>query len=415
MNKVLVIILTLLLWAFASWFYYSQATGGAFCRSLPSFSYVAKDLSLKAPETFSFARSGTTPTIPGETKSRLTELGKYLKSNDKATVNVTGFYSGQEKNSSKFKNLGLARAEAIKNVLLGHGCKAEQVRVAEKLIKEDASQADDIFISDRVYGGIVAPGAALAAVKAPPAVAPAVGFSVSGEGQRFGTKENFLFPMGSDVPVIPATTEKELGKLAAYQKTDAGNVVELTGQYARTEKNKTKYENLGIARAAKIRENLVKKGVPQDQVILKSKMIDAGKFNADNKLLGGVLGKIIKVKASDTGADIFKPRNVYFETNSYTMRMDLELKQFLENAKAYLAKNPGKKAILTGHTDNQGDAGANMELGRKRAKFIKDYLGAQGVKVGQMSSSSKGETSPIADNKTAKGRAENRRVEILIK
>ncbi len=415
MNKLLVLLATLLLWVFAAWFYHSKATSGAFCKALPGFSYAAKNLSLSAPETFSFARSGIAPSIPVETKSRLQELGAHLKSNDKSTVDVTGFYSSTEKNSTGFKNLGFARADAIKKVLVGYGCKAEQVNTKSSLVKEDSDRAENIFIEDRVYGGILVPGAALVAKAPTPPPAVSSGFSVAGDGSSFTTAGHFLFPRNSELPQVPADVEQKLKDLAAFQRNDSGHVVELTGEYSKAEKNGTKYENLGLARAASVRDRLVKKKVPQDQIILKSKLIDDGRFNKDKKLLGGVTGKIIKIKTTDTGDDIFKPRNVYFETNSYTMRMDLKLKTYLENAKAYLAKNPAKKAYLTGHTDDQGEAAANQELGRKRAKFIKDYLGKQGVKIAQMSSSSKGETKPIADNKTAKGRAENRRVEILIK
>lgn len=70
--------------------------------------------------------------------------------------------------------------------------------------------------------------------------------------------------------------------------------------------------------------------------------------------------------------------------------------------------------IAVGHTDSVGTDAYNMKLGARRAEAVKAFLISQGVEKNRVYTDSKGERQPIADNKTAAGRAKNRRVEIEI-
>jgi outer membrane protein OmpA-like peptidoglycan-associated protein len=79
-----------------------------------------------------------------------------------------------------------------------------------------------------------------------------------------------------------------------------------------------------------------------------------------------------------------------------------------------LKAKPEWKVKLSGHTDNTGSAALNMELSRKRATAVKDYLVGQGVDADKIITEWFGPDRPIADNKTAAGRQKNRRVEMKI-
>jgi len=68
------------------------------------------------------------------------------------------------------------------------------------------------------------------------------------------------------------------------------------------------------------------------------------------------------------------------------------------------------KVQVAGHTDNTGSAAYNLKLSDKRAKSVMDYLISKGVPASQLSEKGYGLTEPIGDNKTAEGRAQNRRV-----
>jgi outer membrane protein OmpA-like peptidoglycan-associated protein len=69
---------------------------------------------------------------------------------------------------------------------------------------------------------------------------------------------------------------------------------------------------------------------------------------------------------------------------------------------------------IVGHTDDVGDDKYNMDLSIKRAKAVRDYLVQTGLDSSNVTIKGMGESKPIASNNTAQGRAENRRVEILI-
>jgi outer membrane protein OmpA-like peptidoglycan-associated protein len=77
-------------------------------------------------------------------------------------------------------------------------------------------------------------------------------------------------------------------------------------------------------------------------------------------------------------------------------------------------ENGSLKVKVIGHTSSDGDDKANMELSKKRAAAVKDLLTTEfGVDAARLETEGKGETQPIADNKTKEGKAANRRVEFI--
>jgi OOP family OmpA-OmpF porin len=70
--------------------------------------------------------------------------------------------------------------------------------------------------------------------------------------------------------------------------------------------------------------------------------------------------------------------------------------------------------IVVGHTDSVGSDKYNLDLGMRRAEAVKRYLTSQGVEASRVYTDSKGENQPIASNKTAQGRSENRRVVVEV-
>ena len=70
--------------------------------------------------------------------------------------------------------------------------------------------------------------------------------------------------------------------------------------------------------------------------------------------------------------------------------------------------------IAVGHTDSVGTDAYNLKLGQRRADAVKAYLVSQGVPANRIYTDSKGESQPVADNRTREGRAKNRRVEIEV-
>lgn len=81
---------------------------------------------------------------------------------------------------------------------------------------------------------------------------------------------------------------------------------------------------------------------------------------------------------------------------------------------AEILKKKKVRVRIEGHTDDIGEAAFNQLLSEKRAESIKNYLVLKGLDPNRFQTVGYGESKPIADNKTEKGRAQNRRVEFLI-
>jgi OmpA-OmpF porin, OOP family len=86
----------------------------------------------------------------------------------------------------------------------------------------------------------------------------------------------------------------------------------------------------------------------------------------------------------------------------------------LDEVARALAENPSVRVRVEGHTDSQGGARTNLRLSRARAAAVRRYLIAHGIDKNRIVSQGYGEEKPIADNRTAAGRAQNRRVEFVI-
>ncbi|MEE9388474.1 MAG: OmpA family protein [Paracoccaceae bacterium] len=107
------------------------------------------------------------------------------------------------------------------------------------------------------------------------------------------------------------------------------------------------------------------------------------------------------------------PQDILFSVDSST------LQNTLRSDLAALANNiqrfPGSTIIVAGHTDNTGAASYNQELSSRRANAVAAVLVSNGVSRSRIRSVGQGEDQPIASNLTSAGRAQNRRVEIVIR
>ncbi len=99
---------------------------------------------------------------------------------------------------------------------------------------------------------------------------------------------------------------------------------------------------------------------------------------------------------------------VNFEVNSATLTADS--RTVLDRVADDLRKYPRLKIELQGHTDSTGSDAYNLDLSQRRASSVMKYLMDAGVPASQMTARGYGESEPIADNKTADGKARNRRV-----
>ncbi len=90
-------------------------------------------------------------------------------------------------------------------------------------------------------------------------------------------------------------------------------------------------------------------------------------------------------------------------------------KQSIDDAIAKMKNIDVEIVIATGHTDSIGTDGYNQKLSERRANSVKEYMVSKGVPAAKITTLGKGETQPVATNKTKEGRAKNRRVDIEFK
>ena len=81
---------------------------------------------------------------------------------------------------------------------------------------------------------------------------------------------------------------------------------------------------------------------------------------------------------------------------------------------AYLKSHPERKALVEGHTDSRGSSAHNLELSRQRGTAVEAFFLKNGVDPERLEVRGLGEKSPVATNRTADGRQQNRRVEIVM-
>ncbi len=107
------------------------------------------------------------------------------------------------------------------------------------------------------------------------------------------------------------------------------------------------------------------------------------------------------------------PDDVTFATGSANVTPGLTRE--IQSIAANLVSYPNSNIEVVGHTDNVGAAAMNQDLSERRAYSVSSILIGAGVPSARIVSYGKGLTQPVASNDTAAGRAQNRRVEILIR
>jgi formylglycine-generating enzyme len=101
---------------------------------------------------------------------------------------------------------------------------------------------------------------------------------------------------------------------------------------------------------------------------------------------------------------------IYFDIGK--ARVKPESYPVVDQITKYLKENPTLRIVIEGHTDNTGSDAVNQPLSEKRAESIKAEIVKRGIDAGRVETNGYGASKPVADNKTAEGRTQNRRVTI---
>ena len=124
------------------------------------------------------------------------------------------------------------------------------------------------------------------------------------------------------------------------------------------------------------------------------------------------IAKLAAVKEEERGLVVTLSGGVLFRSAKSTLLPSAQVK--LDQVAKALLSIPARNLIVEGHTDSIGSESYNQGLSQRRADAVRDYLVQKGYPADRIQARGKGEGSPIADNTSPEGRANNRRVEIVI-
>jgi len=213
----------------------------------------------------------------------------------------------------------------------------------------------------------------------------------------------------------------------AVQRAEDARLVTLRAQAAERQRNaqEAKVEAQSQAQQSELEAERAKAAQAQadaerdraeaDAAAAQARATEANKSaedaNAVREKLRNQLNSVLATSESARGL-IVNMSDVLFDTGKYSLKPNTQIS--LAKVAGILQAYPGLKLQVEGYTDSVGGESYNQKLSENRADAVRDFLLAQGVSHDNITSTGYGESSPVADNNTASGRSQNRRVQLVV-
>ena len=235
------------------------------------------------------------------------------------------------------------------------------------------------------------------------------------------SNDNFNFHP-SDHAIIKPISEDLLScvnEMIRHLEKNKSKTLNILGLYNEREENLSSFDNLGLARAESIKRVLIEQGVDVKKISTSSKKDNSLTPNQQGLLNGPYVFSVETLEGSNNleamRASIMEdPVLLNFAPERYRTDLNAKQRKKLETLAAYLNASDDARCTIVGHADSVKSEQLNLILGKNRAEFTKTMLLKYGVDPIKIKTISKGETQPIASNTTAKGKAQNRRTEVII-
>ncbi len=207
-----------------------------------------------------------------------------------------------------------------------------------------------------------------------------------------------------------AEAEARKAQSMAEIKTAEGNIPRETARRARGE---VAIRDAEIAILQAKGQSEAKREVAQLKTELKETQRSAEEIQKiKEEELQRALSKLAAVREEARGLILTLPGSIYFDVNKAAVKPAMHAR-LTEIAQA-LVNIPEQKVLIEGHTDADGSDDYNLQLSRLRAEAVRSILVAGGISTDRIETQGYGETKPLATNATAAGKAQNRRVEIVL-
>ncbi len=245
--------------------------------SIPVQPLIIKDggalvLRLEGEDNFKFPTSTSTPVINEKAKRNIVDsFNKYLRGNPQKGIEIIGGYARNEKNDTEHEDIGIARAESLKQQLVMAGLPATKVQTTSRLYPTPNIHKDTLL------GGID-----FNFIKIQESLV------IKDEDKTLLDAEgHFKFAKNTHRPIMNDAVNNGLKSVGNYLRNNPNKTLEVVGEYTNEEENDTDLPNLGMARANSIKKILISTGSPSDKVKLGSKLNPELTFDNDT-LFGGI-------------------------------------------------------------------------------------------------------------------------------
>lgn len=212
----------------------------------------------------------------------------------------------------------------------------------------------------------------------------------------------------------------------AYVAQRRAELAELYGSYELDRRNRATYEATYRARQDELRRQAEGRAAATEEELEGTRRTlggtqarlaeeQAARKKAEAAAAAAIasLRQVAEVKEEARGTVITLDGAVLFVSGKSEL-LPLARRKLDDVAKALSDMDESQKIVVEGHTDSNGNDETNLRLSQTRAESVRAYLISKGVKPERITAVGKGETTPIAPNDTAEGRANNRRVEIVV-
>ena len=201
-----------------------------------------------------------------------------------------------------------------------------------------------------------------------------------------------------------AERQREASEQAVQQSNEAAQQAALQAQQAATQRAEAD------ARAARAEAAAEKARADQEAAQQQARQA-TDQTEQMRERLKQQLNAVLATRETARGL-IVNMSDVLFGFNQYNLKPDAREK--LAKVSGILLSYPNLKLQVEGYTDNIGSDQYNQKLSEERADSVRDYLVTQGVGQTNISAAGYGKSDPVADNSTSSGRAENRRVQLVV-
>jgi outer membrane protein OmpA-like peptidoglycan-associated protein len=372
---------------------------------------------LETKKTILFPKNSAKPILYQEVSEQLMEVVRYVKSSPIKKVIIRGLFTENESGGAQ---LGRERAEAIRQQLFVNS------ETPTYQISVEAGLRNNLL--EDVENGVVF-GAIefLFTCMAP--------FKVEDLTTKFKLEidNNFVFNYSSVnfLLDLPLEMEGVMKEIVVYLDSQPQRQLILTGYSHPDENNGTVFDNLGLARANRMRNIWIKLGANPQQISVKGIADERlAVFNSElyKKFLPNAMGfefdvlgpemikqkdrKFSKVEEALKEQQVFRFKDFGAETNKIVM--NAKLKAYMNDLILYISRNEKAKIYCVGHSNRSKTKEESAVKGSKRAEYVRTFLKKHGILEERIETTTAGDSHPLGGEDTRYGKQINRRVDLFI-